>query len=117
MAKWFPDKRGLAVGLAVGGYGAGSAIFGPLSSKVLIPAYGWRGTFMILGVIFFLMTMVGSFLLRPAACLSPRRVKSSSGCDKFDYTRFRSWRSPPHFQFLLPLARLCIGHIGRTDGH
>jgi MFS transporter, OFA family, oxalate/formate antiporter len=27
MAKWFPDKRGLAVGLAVGGYGAGSAIF------------------------------------------------------------------------------------------
>ena len=31
MAKWFPDKRGLAVGLAVGGYGAGSAIFGPLA--------------------------------------------------------------------------------------
>jgi len=30
MAKWFPDKRGLAVELAVGGYGAGSAIFGPL---------------------------------------------------------------------------------------
>jgi OFA family oxalate/formate antiporter-like MFS transporter len=27
MAKWFPDKRGLAVGLAAGGYGAGSAIF------------------------------------------------------------------------------------------
>src|ERR1051326_2794829 len=49
MAKWFPDKRGLAVGLAVGGYGAGSAIFGPLSSKALIPTYGWRATFMILG--------------------------------------------------------------------
>jgi OFA family oxalate/formate antiporter-like MFS transporter len=64
MAKWFPDKRGLAVGLAVGGYGAGSAIFGPLSSKVLIPAYGWRSTFMILGCVFFIMTMVGSFLLK-----------------------------------------------------
>lgn len=64
MAKWFPDKRGLAVGLAVGGYGAGSAIFGPLSSKVLIPAYGTRGTFMILGGIFFVMTMIGSFLLK-----------------------------------------------------
>src|SRR5437762_7601706 len=69
MAKWFPDKRGLAVGLAVGGYGAGSAIFGPLSSKILIPTYGWRGTFMILGGIFLVMTMVGSFLLKnpPAA--------------------------------------------------
>src|SRR5260221_1640973 len=64
MAKWFPDKRGLAVGLAVGGYGAGSAIFGPLSSKVLIPDYGWRETFMILGAIFFVMTMIGAFLLK-----------------------------------------------------
>src|SRR5215471_4878136 len=25
VAKWFPDKRGLAVGIVVGGYGAGSA--------------------------------------------------------------------------------------------
>ena len=56
MAKWFPDKRGLAVGLAVGGYGAGSAIFGPLSSKLLIPTYGWRATFMILGGIFSVMS-------------------------------------------------------------
>jgi MFS transporter, OFA family, oxalate/formate antiporter len=64
MAKWFPDKRGLAVGLAVGGYGSGSAIFGPLSSKILIPAYGWRSTFMILGGVFLVMTLIGSFLLR-----------------------------------------------------
>ncbi|HKB78262.1 MAG TPA: MFS transporter, partial [Thermoanaerobaculia bacterium] len=42
MAKWFPDKRGLAVGLAVAGYGGGSAIFGPLANLWLIPAYGWR---------------------------------------------------------------------------
>jgi len=72
MAKWFPDKRGLAVGLAVGGYGAGSAIFGPLSSKVLIPAYGWRSTFMILGCVFFVMTLLGSFLLKnPPAGYQP----------------------------------------------
>jgi len=58
------DVRGLAVGLAVGGYGAGSAIFGPLSSKVLIPAYGWRSTFMILGGVFFVMTLIGAFLLK-----------------------------------------------------
>src|ERR1041384_5444379 len=63
MAKWFPDKRGLAVGLAVGGYGAGSAIFGPLSQLVLIPQYGLPATFRVLGVIFFVMTMIGAFLL------------------------------------------------------
>jgi MFS transporter, OFA family, oxalate/formate antiporter len=64
MAKWFPDKRGLAVGLAVGGYGGGSAIFGPLANLKLIPAYGVHTTFMILGAIFLVMTVVGALLLR-----------------------------------------------------
>ncbi len=64
MAKWFPDKRGLAVGIAVGGYGAGSAIFGPLAQLKLIPAYGLPATFQILGVIFFVMTIAGALLLR-----------------------------------------------------
>ena len=64
MAKWFPDKRGLAVGLAVAGYGGGSAIFGPLANLYLIPHYGWQATFMILGGIFLVMTLVGAFLLK-----------------------------------------------------
>ena len=64
MAKWFPDKRGLAVGLAVAGYGGGSAIFGPLSGNYLIPHYGWRPTFQILGGIFLVMTVIGAFLLK-----------------------------------------------------
>jgi len=64
MAKWFPDKRGLAVGLAVAGYGGGSAIFGPLANLELIPAYGVHTTFMILGVIFLSMTVVGALLLK-----------------------------------------------------
>jgi OFA family oxalate/formate antiporter-like MFS transporter len=72
MAKWFPDKRGLAVGLAVGGYGAGSAIFGPLSQLKLIPAYGLPATFQILGVIFLVMTMIGALLLKnPPAGYKP----------------------------------------------
>jgi MFS transporter, OFA family, oxalate/formate antiporter len=88
MAKWFPDKRGLAVGLAVGGYGAGSAIFGPLSSKILIPAYGWRSTFMILGGVFLVMTMIGSFLLknppvgyRPEGWMPPVAAVNSASQD------------------------------------
>src|SRR5947209_11007307 len=64
MAKWFPDKRGLAIGLAVGGYGAGSALFGPLANLKLIPAYGVHTTFQILGVIFLFMTVIGALLLQ-----------------------------------------------------
>ena len=73
MAKWFPDKRGLAVGLAVAGYGGGSAIFGPLANLKLIPAYGVHTTFMILGVIFLVMTVFGAFLLKnPPAGYKPK---------------------------------------------
>src|SRR5271170_7874794 len=73
MAKWFPDKRGLAVGLAVGGYGAGSAIFGPLAQLKLIPSYGLPATFRILSAIIFVMTVVGALLLRnPPAGYRPK---------------------------------------------
>jgi OFA family oxalate/formate antiporter-like MFS transporter len=89
MAKWFPDKRGLAIGLAVGGYGAGSAIFGPLSQLKLIPAYGLSATFQILGAIFFVMTMVGALLLRnpPAGYLpagwTPAAAQTAASAQQF----------------------------------
>lgn len=64
MAKWFPDRRGLAIGLALAGYGGGSAIFGPVANLVLFPHFGWRTACMILGGVFLMMTMAGSFLLK-----------------------------------------------------
>jgi len=64
MAKWFPDHRGLAVGLAVAGFGLGSAIFGPLCSKWLVPSYGIEETFRILSGVFLVMTVAGALLLR-----------------------------------------------------
>lgn len=62
LSKWFPDKRGLAVGFAVAGYGAGSAILG-LIGPPMLAAFGWRGTFLWLGAGFFVATIIGSFLL------------------------------------------------------
>jgi OFA family oxalate/formate antiporter-like MFS transporter len=71
-SKWFPDKRGLAVGLMVGGYGAGSAIIGPVATR-LIADYGWRTTFQILGAAFFVMGLIGTALLKnpPAGYKAP----------------------------------------------
>jgi OFA family oxalate/formate antiporter-like MFS transporter len=63
-SKWFPDRRGLVIGLMVGGYGAGSAIIGPLAERWLIPSFGWRATFQILAGAFFVMTMAATALLR-----------------------------------------------------
>jgi len=102
MAKWFPDKRGLAVGLAVGGYGAGSAIFGPLCNLKLIPAYGVHTTFQILGVIFLVMTVFGAFLLRnpPAGYKPPGWTPapaSKSAATTYDFTPGEVLRTPAFY--------------------
>jgi OFA family oxalate/formate antiporter-like MFS transporter len=87
-SKWFPDKRGLIIGLMVGGFGAGSGIFGPLATA-LIAQVGWRATFRIYSLLFFFMTMTATWLVRnpPAGYRPPGwnpstvRAAASSGLD------------------------------------
>ncbi len=112
MAKWFPDKRGLAVGLAVGGYGAGSAIFGPLSQLVLIPKCGLPATFQILGAIFLVMTMAGAFLLknpppgyRPAGWAPAVAARSAAGAQEF--TPGEMLRTPTFYLMWMGYALGC----------
>src|SRR5271157_3427840 len=102
MSKWFPDKRGLAVGLAVGGYGAGSAIFGPLANNYLIPSFGWRTTFMVLGGIFFVMTVLGAFLLKnPPVGYKPEgwtpAPASKAAATTYDFTPGEVLRTPTFY--------------------
>ena len=65
ISKWFPDKRGLAIGIGVGGYAAGSGILGPIASDFLIPSAGWEFTFQLYGAIFFVIAMIAAWLLKP----------------------------------------------------
>ncbi len=116
MSKWFPDKRGLAVGLAVGGYGAGSAIFGPLAANYLIPSFGWRSTFQILGGIFFVMTMVGAFLLknppagyRPAGWTPTPTAKAAAST--YDFTPGEVLRTPSFYLLWIGYAFGCAAGL------
>ena len=54
LAPWFPRTRGRVLGLADAGNPLGQGIFAPLS-QILISISGWRHTFRILGLVFFLM--------------------------------------------------------------
>lgn len=63
LSKWFPDRRGLAVGLAVAGYGGGSFIISFIG-KPMLTSFGWRDTFLYLGIGYFVATMIGAFILR-----------------------------------------------------
>jgi len=45
-SKWFPERKGLATGLVVFGFGGGSIIFAPLWTY-FIEYFGWRNTFLL----------------------------------------------------------------------
>lgn len=54
LVKWFPDRRGLATGLAIMGFGFASMIAGPII-QALIESVGIANTFFILGIIYFVV--------------------------------------------------------------
>ena len=64
--KWFPDKRGLATGLAIMGFGFASLLTSPIA-QYLIQVRGVEQTFYILGVVYFIvMLFVSQFIKRPS---------------------------------------------------
>ena len=67
MNKWFPDKPGLASGIMMMGFGLGALILGSIATS-LIASKGIFSTFMILGVMIFVVLVAGSFIIKaPAA--------------------------------------------------
>ncbi|MDI6783967.1 MAG: OFA family MFS transporter [bacterium] len=74
--KWFPDKKGLAVGLILVGFGLSPLITAPVS-RILIELYGPLRTFTILGVSFLILIVLLSLPLRfPPNNWHPERTGS-----------------------------------------
>jgi MFS transporter, OFA family, oxalate/formate antiporter len=116
MAKWFPDKRGLAVGLAVAGYGGGSAIFGPLANLWLIPTFGWRTTFLVLGAVFFVMTMIGAFLLKnPPVGYRPEgwtpAPAAKAAATTYEFTPGEMWHTASSWYMWIAYALGCAAGL------
>jgi OFA family oxalate/formate antiporter-like MFS transporter len=80
--KWFPDRRGLAVGLTAAGYGAGAALT-VIPIQGVIAAYGYETAFIWFGVIQGGVVFVLAWLLRgpeagETAAAPPSKVAQSS---------------------------------------
>src|SRR5882757_5202564 len=63
LVKWFPDKRGLITGIAVGGFGAGALITAPVATR-LIQSVGVLTTFAYLGIGYLIVTVVTGLFMR-----------------------------------------------------
>jgi len=67
--RWFTKKRGIAIGIAVAGFGLGGVIVPPLA-QWLISAFGWRQAYLILGLITFIVVIPLAQFMKH----SPQRV-------------------------------------------
>jgi MFS family permease len=79
LSPWFPRRRGRMLGLADAGNSLGQVIFLPLA-QWLISTIGWRDTFRILGLLFFMLVGPANFLLQrrpPIRHITARRDWSS----------------------------------------
>lgn len=66
--RWFYGKKnaGLALGIVTSGVGVGALVFAPLIN-FLIQGYGWRATFLTLGILFGTLVVAATLVLKPAS--------------------------------------------------
>ncbi|HWY96670.1 MAG TPA: OFA family MFS transporter [Steroidobacteraceae bacterium] len=128
LIKWFPDRPGMATGMAIMGFGGGALIAAPFS--VMLMAHfktalsnGVLETFVTMGVIYFMFMMIGVYAVRvpapdwkPAGWSAPSHPKQlvTSANVSVDM----AWRTP---QFWLLWVVLCmnvtagIGVLGQAS--
>ncbi|QDR83469.1 L-lactate MFS transporter [Sporomusa termitida] len=105
LVKWFPDKRGLITGLAVGSLGFGSVLFTQVG-YYLMTKVGVMDTFSILGIMIFVGVILGALLIKaapdgytPPGWTPPPVKAGQAGPSKYDFTP-REMLGTPHYYFL-----------------
>ncbi|MFC7322517.1 OFA family MFS transporter [Halobacillus campisalis] len=82
LVKWFPDRRGLATGLAVLGFGTGALITAPVAAN-LMTTVGIANTFYILGSAYFVFITLGaSYIAPPPEGWMPAAMKKNMASGK-----------------------------------
>jgi MFS family permease len=115
LIKWFPDRPGMATGMAIMGFGGGAFIAAPLSvwlmAKFSTPTHvGVAETFIALGVVYLCFMMVGAAIVRlppegwqPEGWVAPAQPKKLVTTN--DVFVYRALKTP---QFWLIWWVLCL---------
>jgi len=107
LIKWFPDRRGLATGLAIMGFGGGAMIGAPLATKLMAafrtPAdVGVWQTLLTLAAIYAVFLTAGAFLYR----VTPDAGAASGHAGAVPSVHVKDAHKTP--QFWLLWAVLCL---------
>jgi MFS transporter, OFA family, oxalate/formate antiporter len=105
----FPDRRGLASGLLIAGYGMGAVVWAPVA-VFLIGQYGLTWTLRLLGVAFFAAVAVCSLFVRtaPREAASPGEPARASETARTGCGRESDWRAMLRTRTFYALAALFV---------
>jgi MFS family permease len=130
LIKWFPDRRGMATGMAIMGFGGGAMIGSPLAAMLMKnfsspTSVGVAQTFVVMGAIYFVYMLIGAMSYRvpetgwkPAGWTPPVTLTENAMITKRSVNVNKVWGIP---QFWLVWMVLCmnvsagIGVIGMAS--
>ncbi|MDG1074850.1 MAG: OFA family MFS transporter [Methylophilaceae bacterium] len=129
LIKWFPDHRGMATGMAIMGFGGGAMIGSPIATKLMAyfsvaGAAGVWQTFVVLGVIYFIFMLSGSFGYRiPATGWKPANwnppVTKDNAMIATKHVHLNTAHKTPQFWLLWIVLCMnvsaCIGILGAAS--
>ncbi|HTW57254.1 MAG TPA: oxalate/formate MFS antiporter [Terriglobales bacterium] len=116
--KWFPDHRGLCVGLTAGAYGIGTATtIAPIASMMKVS--GYQHTFIVWGAIQGLVVLASAlFLARPPLGWTPpnwaekeAKIKAKVNTSAVNLTPFEMVRQPSFYVIYLMMTMLAFGGL------
>lgn len=122
LIRWFPDRPGLATGLAIMGFGGGAMIGGPLASQLMAyfkahsqPSIPY--TMMVMGALYFVFMMFGVFTIRvpregwkPEGWTAP--AKPSALISAHNVAVSEAWRTPQFWLLWIVLFTNVTAGIG-----
>jgi oxalate/formate antiporter len=109
--KWFPDKRGLAVGLTAAGYGSGT-ILTVIPIARMIASSGYQSTFFTFGIIQgIVIVLFASFLKAPAPGAIAYKANAAVAQSRRDYTLAEALRTPVFWVMLAMFTGTVTGGL------
>lgn len=122
LIKWFPDRPGMATGMAIMGFGGGAMIASPLSVSLMnyfqsATSTGVVQTFVVMGVLYFIFMLFGVFTVRtPKEGWKPSGWTPPSTSDKVGLDRYvdadAAIRTVPFYLLFLVLMLNVTAGIG-----
>jgi len=117
LIKWFPDRRGMATGMAIMGFGGGAMIGSPLADRLMKSfatptSVGVWETFLAMAAIYFVFMMIGALTYRvpptgwkPEGWSPPAAQGANTMITSKHVHLSKAWRTP---QFWLLWGILCL---------